>query len=125
MFVHAHGDNMNMLLTAVPRLHGMVVGTTQADPTVAGGLDNFGGFSDGDRAAFLAQHFGAQKIILLGFDFNEVGDKIGTGGTRRPLSSDEERLKFRKMAWAYALLGLITRPQVRAFSETVPLFQGM
>jgi uncharacterized Rossmann fold enzyme len=125
MFVHAHGDNINMLLTSVPRLRGLVVGTTQADPTVAGGLDNFGGFSDGDRAAFLAQHFGATRIVLLGFDFNEVGDKIGLGGARRPLSAEEEKLKFKKMAWAYALLGLITKPQVRSFSETYPLFTGL
>jgi hypothetical protein len=124
MFLHAHGDNINVLLTSVKRLRGMVVGTTQADPTVSGGLDNFGGFSDGDRSAFLAQHFGALKIILIGFDFNEVGDKIGSGGERRPLSANEEKLKFKKMAWAYALLGLITRPQVQSYSDTFPLFMG-
>ncbi|MDG6226055.1 MAG: DUF115 domain-containing protein [Candidatus Thermoplasmatota archaeon] len=124
MFVHAHGDNMLRIREAVPRLFGKVVGTTQLDPMRGAFLYNFGGFSDGDRSAFIAEHFGASQIILLGFNFNEVGDKISGGGSRSPLTPDQERLKFRKMTWAFALLGLITRPQVRSFSQNLPLFAG-
>ena len=39
-----------------------------------GKVNNFGGFTDGDRCVFLANHFKANKIILLGMDF---GTKIG------------------------------------------------
>lgn len=125
MFVHAHGDNMLRIRDAVPRLFGKVVGTTQLDPMRGAFLDNFGGFSDGDRSAFIAEHFGASQIILLGFDFKEVGDKITGGGTRVALTAEQELFKFRKMTWAFALLGLITRPQVRSFSQSLPLFTDL
>ena len=46
--------------------------STQAKPM--GKVNNFGGFTDGDRCVFLANHFKAKKIILLGMDF---GTKIG------------------------------------------------
>jgi len=121
MFVHAHADNLGSISEHVPGLKGAVIGTTQTDPASGGDLDNFGGFTDGDRAAFIAQHFGATRIVLMGFDFNEVGEKILQGGERLPLTPDEERWKFRKMTWAFALLGLITRPQVESFSQTFPL----
>jgi 2-amino-4-hydroxy-6-hydroxymethyldihydropteridine diphosphokinase len=124
MFVHAHGDNLDAITDHIPALSGDVVGTTQTDPASGGNLDNFGGFSDGDRAAFLAQHFGAIRIVLLGFDFNEIGEKIGRGGERRALTPEEERRKFKKMAWAFALLGLITRPQIVSFSENYPMSMG-
>jgi hypothetical protein len=47
-----------------------VLGTTQAQP--AGNLYNFGGFTDGDRALFLAVALGASEITLAGMDFGDV-----------------------------------------------------
>jgi hypothetical protein len=70
--VHAHGDNMDMLRAYVPKLKN-VLGTCQTEP-----LDivyNFGGFTDGDRAVFLAEELGAREIILAGFDFGEIVGK--------------------------------------------------
>ncbi len=66
--VHAHGDNIPALKEYVPRLTG-VLGTTQAEPIE--GIYNFGGFSDGDRCVFLARRFGAKKIKLIGFDYDD------------------------------------------------------
>jgi uncharacterized Rossmann fold enzyme len=66
--VHAHGDNMAALKEHVPRLR-RVLGTTQAEPIE--GIFNFGGFSDGDRCVFLAQNFGARKIRIIGFDYDD------------------------------------------------------
>jgi uncharacterized Rossmann fold enzyme len=66
--VHAHGDNMAALKEYVPRLR-RVLGTTQAEPIE--GIFNFGGFSDGDRCVFLAQNFGASKIRIIGFDYDD------------------------------------------------------
>jgi uncharacterized Rossmann fold enzyme len=118
MVVHAHGDNMKVLMRCVPRFFGSVIGTTQIDPMDGGGLDNFGGFTDGDRAAFLAQHFGARSITLLGFNFNEVGPKIGDGGLRmESLDPAENEFKFKKLAWANILLGLINNPEVQFYSQ--------
>ena len=70
--VHAHGDNIEKIKIAKRFKHW--IGTTQS--TAFGKLQNFGGFTDGDRAVFLASHFCAEKIILIGMDFGEPNWKI-------------------------------------------------
>jgi uncharacterized Rossmann fold enzyme len=66
--IHAHGDNIASLREWVPRFGMPLLGTTQAEPE--GRVANFGGFTDGDRAVFLAIHFGASRIFLKGFDYS-------------------------------------------------------
>jgi len=88
--IHAHGDNGPAVEAWAPRFTGPVVGTTQAKPV--GGLRNFGGFTDGDRAVLMAAHFGASKINLVGFDFEN------------PSPKDDRELKKRKLDWAYMLV---------------------
>lgn len=68
--VHAHGDNLEALRKYVPLLSD-VIGTTQSNPIE--NVYNFGGFTDGDRCVFLARHFEARKIELIGFDFDDAG----------------------------------------------------
>jgi len=63
--VHAHGDNVPALQRWVPRLPRLLP-TTQVEPV--GPVRNFGGFTDGDRAAFLALAAGADGILLAGVD---------------------------------------------------------
>ncbi|MGQ0535532.1 MAG: 6-hydroxymethylpterin diphosphokinase MptE-like protein, partial [Methanobacteriota archaeon] len=63
--VHAHGDNMAALRMRLHRFPGPVLGTCQVMPF--GRLANFGGFTDGDRACFLAEELGAKEILLAGF----------------------------------------------------------
>ena len=70
MVVHAHGDNSEKI--HLVKYFKNCIGTTQAKPI--GKINNFGGFTDGDRCVFLANYFNAKKIILLGMDF---GTKIG------------------------------------------------
>lgn len=67
--VHAHGDNMELLRRWVPRFPGPLVGTTQSRPF--DGIHNFGGFSDGDRAVFLADALGASEVVIAGFDLDD------------------------------------------------------
>jgi len=67
--VHAHGDNMELLRRWVPRFPGPIVGTTQSRPF--DGIHNFGGFSDGDRAVFLADALGASEVVIAGFDLDD------------------------------------------------------
>lgn len=88
--VHAHGDNIPLLRHWVPRFPGKIVGTTQAAPLPH--VHNFGGFTDGDRAAFAAQEFGASHITLAGFDLDD---------------KDVDPLKRGKLFWARKLLALI------------------
>jgi Uncharacterized Rossmann fold enzyme len=89
--VHAHGDNHDALEGYLPEFEtSNVVGTTQTDPRPFGALYNFGGFTDGDRAAFFADEFGAEHIELVGFDFEEA-----------------EGEKRRKLRWARRLLRIL------------------
>jgi hypothetical protein len=90
MVIHAHGDNIPALLYWVPLFYGPVVGTTQARPFPP--LHNFGGFSDGDRAAFAADALLAERILFVGFDLDD---------------QDVEPMKRGKLQWARRLLRLI------------------
>ena len=74
LLIHAHGDNIGILEKYMPSMvenmkNGTVFPTCQCRPP--SGLLNFGGFTDGDRCVFLAEAFGASKIMLIGFDFND------------------------------------------------------
>lgn len=72
MVVHAHGDNLRRVERVVPKLK-MVLGTTQTEPKPH--VYNFGGFTDGDRAVFLALAMGARSIGLVGMDLGvEIGE---------------------------------------------------
>ena len=68
--VHAHGDNMPMVKSWVPKMKGPVVGTTQSTPLA--NVYNFGGFSDGDRGVFAAHELGAASVSLIGFDLDDT-----------------------------------------------------
>ena len=71
IIVHAHGDNSDKL--DMIRKFSNVIGSTQTEPF--GKLENFGGFTDGDRCVFVAEYFNAKKIILVGMDFGrEIGE---------------------------------------------------
>ncbi len=94
--VHAHGDNVAALEKWAGRFEGRTLATTQSRPF--GRVFNFGGFTDGDRAAFLADAMGARSIRLVGFDFEHPNEK------------DEDReTKKRKLDWAYILLQTLER----------------
>ncbi len=94
--IHAHGDNIDALRHWAPSFGPLSLGTTQAEPF--DGIHNFGGFTDGDRAVYLADHFGAREIRLAGFDFD------------RPNPKDQPTAaKLRKLAWARRLLDDLRR----------------
>ena len=59
LVVHAHGDNIEKL-QMVKKMKNCI-GTTQTNPFNK--IQNFGGFTDGDRGVFLASHFDAKKTI--------------------------------------------------------------
>lgn len=95
--VHAHGDNRAALEEWVPQFPGELAGSWSGPPRA--GLLDVGGFTDGDRAAFLADAAGARRILLWGFDFERVDE---------PDASSRAR-KRAKLAWARRLLGLLAR----------------
>ena len=89
MVVHAHGDNIEKLHLA--KNFKNCIGTTQVKPS--GNIHNFGGFTDGDRCVFLANHFKAKKIILFGMDF---GTTIGSFSKTRVANKDVKIRKLRR-----------------------------
>lgn len=94
VIVHAHGDNVTKLKTV--RNFKNCIGTTQTERI--GKIENFGGFTDGDRCVFLADHFGASKIFLFGMDF---GSKIGIHSKTK---KSERTTKLKKLEYAKMLL---------------------
>ena len=62
--VHAHGDNIEVVAEWVPQFPAELAGSWAGPPRPA--LLNVGGFTDGDRAVFLAEHSGAQPDPALG-----------------------------------------------------------
>jgi len=91
VIVHAHGDNIKNIKKIVTKFNGQLIGTTQTNPKKYINLHNFGGFTDGDRAVFLADHFKAKKIFLIGFDFN---GKIGEYSFTKNF-----KIKNKKLEW--------------------------
>lgn len=86
--LHAHGDNRDALAQYVPRMdHRAVLPTTQAEPRPP--LLNHGGFTDGDRTAFLAHALGADRLVFPGWDLEDS-------------AVTEEKRK--KLVWAGRLL---------------------
>lgn len=69
--LHAHGDNIPNIIYYL-KYFNKVFGTTQSIPTL--NVYNLFGFTDGDRAIYLAYKLGARKIYLFGMEFKaEIG----------------------------------------------------
>ena len=110
--VHAHGDNISKL-DFVGNFKNYL-GSTQVKPF--GKIQNFGGFTDGDRAVFLASYFNAKKIILFGMDF---GNRIGKFSNTKP---SERKFKLKKLRKGKFLLEwLSAKTKSELFTTSQPL----
>ena len=110
--VHAHGDNISKL-NLIGNFKNCV-GTTQTKPF--GRIQNFGGFTDGDRAVFLASYFKAKKIILFGMDF---GKRIGKYSNTKP---SERKIKLKKLRKGKSLLEwLALKTKSELFTTSSPI----
>jgi uncharacterized Rossmann fold enzyme len=110
--VHAHGDNIEKLELA--KKFKKCIGTTQSNPFEK--IQNFGGFTDGDRGVFLANHFDAKKIILFGMDF---GEKIGRHSNTK---KSERKIKLMKLHRGESLLEwLSTISKSELFTTSKPI----
>jgi hypothetical protein len=97
--VAAHGDNLPALREYVPRMDPeWLLATTQAAPR--GPVVNPGGFTDGDRAAFLADEAGAAGLRFPGWAFDDP--TVGV-------------MKRRKLRWAERLLHWLERRRGERF----------
>ena len=108
-FIHAHGDNTDLVMKYAGRFEGPVVLTTQSRPENT--VFDFGGFTDGDRAVCIAQEMGSDSVLLLGFDFYAPGPKNGT----------DPSVKSRKLRWAERIIDSLEIRIIRLTSRIVPL----
>lgn len=107
--VHAHGGNVPSLERMVPSM-GRLHGTTQGMPLR--NVHNYGGFTDGDRCAFLADAYGARAVVLAGMDF---GRRVG----RYSRGSVPDEVKVRKFGFAKRLLEFLAeRSDARLLNVT-------
>ncbi len=94
--IHAHGDNMDLIEKWSKKFDGTVISTCQCEPP-QDDIYNFGGFTDGDRAVFLADHFNAKKVTLNGWDLERT-------------FHENEEIKLKKLRWAKRLLERVDIP---------------
>ena len=95
IIIHAHGDNMELLRSSVSSFS-RALGSTQVSPSR--NVYNFGGFTDGDRAVFLAKAMHASSVVLAGMD---LGLKIGKYSKFRV---QHPEAKLRKLQFGKSLL---------------------
>ncbi len=101
--IHGHGNNRENIDTWTDSFN-KVLGTTQSVPV--GNLYNFGGFTDGDRAMFLAIELGASEMLLAGMDFGTVVTKYSRPNIEGDLGPADE-IKTKKLIYAERLLDWI------------------
>jgi uncharacterized Rossmann fold enzyme len=95
VILHAHGDNIERV-QEYGRMFNNLFGTTQGRPFA--NLMNFGGFTDGDRAVFIAEHFKPAVITLFGMDF---GNSVGRYSFQE---NNDVSIKRKKLLWAQRLI---------------------
>mgnify|MGYP005634521991 CR=1 FL=1 len=101
--VHAHGDNIEKITQYMEEIISatkLIIGTTQVEPIPP--LQNFGGFTDGDRAVFMASNYDAAPIILVGMDFGKVVGKRSKPWLTHDIVAWKDKL--RKLEIAYELV---------------------
>lgn len=114
--VHAHGDNIEKLEFA--KQFKNCIGTTQSK--TFGKIQNFGGFTDGDRGVFLADHYNAKKIILFGMDF---GDRIGKYSYTKKSERKMKLMKLKKGESLLEWLSTITKSELFTTSKSIKGFK--
>jgi len=114
--VHAHGDNIEKLEFA--KKFKNCIGTSQSTPFNK--IQNFGGFTDGDRGVFLANNFEAKKIILLGMDF---GKRIGKFSNTKKSERKIKLMKLKKGEFLLEWLSTITKSQLFTTSKSIKGFE--
>ena len=114
--VHAHGDNIEKLDFA--KKFKNCIGTTQSIPFDK--IKNYGGFTDGDRGVFLANHFQAKKIILMGMDF---GEQIGKYSETKKSDRKIKIMKLKRGESLLKWLSSFTKAELFTTSKSIEGFK--
>ncbi|MCL4326446.1 MAG: DUF115 domain-containing protein [Candidatus Thermoplasmatota archaeon] len=90
--IHSHGDNRDIIKSYMRNFSPFrIVATTQSYAFER--IYNFGGFTDGDRALFMADELSATPIYAYNFDFNTPYGK-----------NKNVEIKRKKLEWAKNLI---------------------
>jgi uncharacterized Rossmann fold enzyme len=100
IFLHAHGNNIDLVRRYAADFKNLF-GTTQVWPF--GNLLNFGGFTDGDRAGFIAEHFSPKKITFYGMNFDMAPGRYSF------TKQENLGIKKKKLRWAKRLLEFLKK----------------
>jgi uncharacterized Rossmann fold enzyme len=103
--IHSHGDNLDLIKEYIKRFN-KVLGTTQSIPFE--NIYNFGGFTDGDRAVFLAESLGAKKIVLGGMDFGKYVTNYSRPNIKNNIEIADD-IKVKKLEYAKKLVDWIKK----------------
>ncbi len=114
--VHAHGDNSEKM--ELVKYFKNCIGTTQSKPFSK--IQNFGGFTDGDRGVFLANYFEAKRIILFGMDF---GNRIGKYSNTKKTEREIKLMKLNKGKLLLEWLSTNTKSELFTTSKPIKGFK--
>jgi uncharacterized Rossmann fold enzyme len=103
--IHAHGNNFNLIKKYTNNFN-EILGTTQSIPSE--NIYNFGGFTDGDRAIFLAIALGAKKILLCGMDFGKYVTNYSRPNNKKEIEIADD-IKIKKLKYAEKLVEWIKK----------------
>ncbi|MBQ2962758.1 6-hydroxymethylpterin diphosphokinase MptE-like protein [Methanobrevibacter sp.] len=101
--IHAHGNNEEVIEKWTTSFN-KILGTTQSKPI--GHLYNFGGFTDGDRAMYLAVALGCKEMVLAGMDFGTIVTRYSRPNIEGETGPADE-IKTKKLIFAERLLNWI------------------
>lgn len=117
LIVHAHGDNIPKISDVTKLFNERIEATCQSEPK--GHIHNFGGFTDGDRAAFIAAGLGATRIITIGMCLTcKIGERSKKS---KNITQEWLRAKKKKLNYAQELLAWLatTKPEIEIIDTTL------
>lgn len=113
LIIHAHGDNVELMRQLMPKLGKRILGTTQIEPFDE--VHNYGGFTDGDRACYIAASFMPRSIALAGMDFGDIEGPFSK--SMHSVSSDRKLRKLKLLFGKESLEFLIENSKGGKFSN--------
>ena len=116
LFIHAHGDNLDLMRRLVPKFGNKIFGTTQVESIEI--VRNVGGLTDGDRSCYLASAFRPKTIVLAGMDFgSHEGEysKARTGSKKNSQNGRRKKLELGRKSLEFLISN---SPQIRFVNVT-------
>ncbi len=108
--LHAHGDNIHKIIEYFSEIKGPIIPSCQVYDHAP--VNNFGGFTDGDRSVFFANFLGSPKIDVYGFNLEDPIAK----------SKDLLEIKRKKLKFAGELIGFLEAYRSRIYGDQNIIF---